>query len=95
MQVKVLQFLLPSGRQKLMHVQLSDELEETHKSMIDAGGRLTAEILTTGEVSVCIESSEYGDFVCQVVANGPDVTRALEEMLWGFDPTAFKEFCDR
>jgi len=92
MMVRVVQFLRPNGRQQECFTDISERCETSYVDMTRAGGRLTAEELTTGEISLCVEHPEHGDFDSRVVVNGPPVTRAIEEMFDAFDVDRFRDF---
>lgn len=92
MKVNVMQFVLPNGRQVPVTIELPGDLTGQYATMKSCGARLTAEVLTTGEVSLCIEHPEYGDFDARVVPTGPDVPAALVQMLAGFRRTAFEDW---
>jgi len=83
--VEVTQFLRPDGRQQKQTTTLDNMAAQPHYvAMRAAGCRLTAENIH-GQVSLCIEHPE-GDFRHKIVANGPLIQRAIEEMLVSFTP---------
>lgn len=86
------QFLLPDGRQRLTSIEVSEEEYAKYEEIRDAGFRMTCELLTTGEVSMCIEDPELGDLDCVVSANGPDVPAKLRDMFLRFDRTNAAEW---
>lgn len=90
MNVEVTQFLLPNGRQVPITVSVPDNLQSKYRILHDCGARLTAEVLTTGAVSVCVEEPEIGDFDIRVHKNGPEVPAAIADMIDVFDPIAFR-----
>lgn len=92
MTVEVTQFIQPHGRQSLATTEISDDCQEKYKLMQAAGCRLTAEVLGTGHVSVCIEDPELGDYKIELAKNGPDVQKAIEKMLMEFDSAQFAEW---
>ena len=81
MVVKVIQFLRPNGKQREQETDLPDSLKSAYQQMLSNGRRFTAEMLTTGEISVCIEDPEKGDLFCEVIPNGPEVQAAMAKML--------------
>jgi hypothetical protein len=85
MTVEVIQFMLPNGRQVRQTTQVPDDCAPGYEAMRAAGLRLTAEMLTTGEVSLCIEHPGEGDYAIDVVSNGPAVQDSIARMLREFD----------
>lgn len=91
MQIEITQFLLPDGRQRRCTLVIPDELGGQYERIKRSGVRLTAEVLTTGEVSLCLEDPGVGDdFDIRVVENGPAVPQAWEDMIRQFDTAAYK-----
>lgn len=90
MQVQVTQFLRPDGRVQQATTELSDEpgLEDKYNLLAELGLRFTAEVLTTGEVSTCIEH-ELGDFDMSITPNGPEVQKGMIDMLRRFNENKF------
>jgi Arc/MetJ family transcription regulator len=76
----VIQYMLPDGRKSPQQVELDDALAASYERMRKSGYRLAAEVLTTGHVSVTIESDQ-DDLDLRVVPNGPRVRDAYENML--------------
>jgi hypothetical protein len=65
MLISVTSFRRPYGESVTTQVEIpqNDEVTWTKYTAIrQAGCRLTAELLRTGEVSICIENPAYGDF---------------------------------
>jgi len=89
MQVPITQFIPPRGRQEIVHATVPDELAVNYESLRRHNCRLTAEILSTGHVSQCIEHEE-GDYAIEICANGPEVQQHLEKMLREFDGVKFE-----
>ena len=80
-QAVVHQFMRPNGRKVIKYVDLPEDFKEKYEDMKKAGCRLTAEVLTTGEVSVCVENDE-ADLDIRVVDNNEYApTEALMSML--------------
>ena len=78
----VTQYLRPNGRRKQEITELPIEYEEKYKEMLKRGWNFGAEVLTTGHVSVTIEDRVEGrDVTIRVIKNGPEVQKALCEML--------------
>lgn len=94
MLVKVIQFLMPNGKQKPLDVSIDDRCQEKYKAILNLGGRLTAEMVRTREVSQTIEFPAYDSFDYDIVlTNGRGVVKtieALEKMIMRFDPVACK-----
>lgn len=88
--IEATQFLRPNGEQRTLLGMVSVECRLGYEVMRKAGCRLTMEELMSGQVSVCIEEPELGDYNIRIVSNGPEVTRAVEAMLKGFDAKAFE-----
>lgn len=91
MKVDVTQFLLPNGEQRKRIWELPGVIPEQVEKIRSCGARLTAEVLTTGEVSVCIEDEDIGDdFDIRVIPNGPAVPEATTTMINNFCVQAFE-----
>lgn len=90
MTINVLQFIRPNGRQAPQTTEVSDDCADGYKLMQECGCRLTAEVLTTGEVSCTIEHPAIGDFDIEVTENGPDVPKGIERMLKEFSKEKFE-----
>jgi len=90
-EVEIMQFMRP--RPAKMNCNLQKAVEHKYREMKRTGARLTAEVLATGQVSLCIEESRLGDFLSEVVPNGPEVPRALERMLAQFNASRFRLWC--
>ena len=95
MTIQVTQFWRPNGRQTQESAEVSDQVQKQYLDLREAGGRLTAEVLRTGQVSVCIEHPEVGDFDIEVILNGPEVQKVLEKMLTRFDLPRFLCWVER
>ena len=84
MNVEFIQFMRPNGRKTMISIDVADDLTD-HVRMIHAAHlHLTAEVLQTQEISLCIEDSERGDFACQVCSNGPEVPLAVDKLIRSF-----------
>jgi hypothetical protein len=90
--VPVTRFCLPDGRQVPDETTISDDCKAKYEEMRAAGCRLTAEILSNGNVTCCIEHREYGDFDISLTENGPEVQAGIETMLRRFTLEAFEAF---
>jgi hypothetical protein len=91
MHITVTQYLRPHGKQVQANAPISDDYQEQYETMQKCGARLTAEVLTTGEVSITIEDPlTKNDFDNEICANNPEVTKAMEALLGRFDETKYK-----
>ncbi len=88
--VWVTQFLLPDGKQRQCQVHISDDLQSQCNLLARCKCRLTAEMLTTGEVSQCIEHEE-GDYAIEICTKS-EVVVVLEKMIRAFDKTNFGQW---
>lgn len=81
-EAQLTQFMRPNGTSKSVTTTLPIEVEPLYKSMLAAGCRLEAEVLTTDEVSVTVSNvvSEV-DIDFSVTQNGPDVQSGIVAML--------------
>jgi hypothetical protein len=86
------QFLRPDGRQQEIRLELPDAVEPKLKEIRDSGCRLTAEVLSTGVCSFCVEEPALGDFDIILVPNGSKVPEAITSMLLRFDLAKFAEW---
>ena len=86
--VEVTQFHRPNGRQTQERTELPNDCAVGYEAMRRKECRLTAEVLSSGLVSVCIEHEE-GDFDIHIVENGPKVQTAIADMLRKFDGAIF------
>jgi len=92
MKVSLTQFLLPDGRQRIVETTIHDRLAGQVAAIEECGARLTAEMLTTGEVSMTVEHPKWGDFDIEVVNNGPEVPIALERLIERFEKSSFEHW---
>jgi exonuclease III len=90
--IEVTQFMNPSGRQVNQTTKIKDQFQEKYVLMKRLGCRFTAEVLNTGQVSVCIEEPDYGDIDIRIIPNGPKVQSAYEEMLADFTQEKYDTF---
>lgn len=89
MKVEFTQYLRPDGRKKLIHVELPINYAPFVNAIRNAGLRLTAEVLTTNEVSLAIQDDERGDFRSEVVPNGPGVVEAAGRLVSSFSHMSY------
>jgi hypothetical protein len=91
-EVDVTKFIPPHGRQELIKIALSDAAAEQAEVVKGLGGRLTIEVLTTGQVSNTIEFSDLGDVDIRLTRNLPEsIAKAFEDMLAKFSATDVKK----
>lgn len=88
MKVEITQFIAPHGEQRQRFAEVPDDCAAGYEALRRKQCRLTAEVLTTGHVSQCVEHKE-GDFLIEVTNNGPEVQTALVKMLHEFDGLTF------
>lgn len=84
-----IRFTPPDGRQTVEETEVSPELAAIALQIRHDGFRFTVELLTTGDVSMCIEDtlSDLGDFDMALAPNGPEVPVALERLLRRYNST--------
>jgi hypothetical protein len=94
----VTQFLYPNGRQEPMTCEVPDPdgaVARGYAALTGVGCRLTAEVLPgRGEVSMCVEDPEMGDYANELVPNGRQVPLALAEMVRRFDVESYRAWRD-
>jgi hypothetical protein len=85
----------PDGRKRGIYIDdMPDDLGSLLEKIFENDANLTAEELSTGEVSFTIECEE-GDFDCELALNGPGEhgTRAcLERLIRRFDAKRFRKW---
>ena len=81
--VQAVQYLRPDGHKKLIVTELPIYSRKSYERMLEQGLWFELEVLTTGEVSITV-SNDKTDVDCEVVANGPEVHRAMLKMLSNF-----------
>lgn len=69
--------------------EIASDCADRYAAVRECGCRLTAEVLSTGHVSCCIEHPRLGDFDISVTPNGPQVQVGIEKMLLRFTPEKF------
>lgn len=87
-EIELIEFNLPKGRSSKSIVKTSKEVWEKYTELCHAGCRLTAEILSTDEISQCIED-ENGDYDIILCTSIVEAQGKLEEMILRFN---LKEF---
>lgn len=86
---RVIQFLLPDGRERENTVELPIAVEQAYKTMTADGCRFEAEVLPGGQVSVSIANpSMEEDIDIMVTGNGPAVQDGMVNMLERYQFTA-------
>lgn len=80
------QFHRPRGRMEDIWCDgVSDDLQPNYDALLSAGLRITAEVLTTGQVSLALEH-KHGDFDGEIVRNEPEAPlHALEKLIRRFN----------
>jgi hypothetical protein len=90
--VAMTEFIPPRGRQEQEHLEVADDCAVGYEALQRHNCRLTAERLTTGALSTCIEHEE-GDYDIQIVPHDAAKFReAVETMLRRFDGAKFEEW---
>jgi len=69
-----------------------DSLKEKYDLIQKCGCRITAEILSTGLVSLCIEKPDLDDIDIDICQNGPEVIKTLEKMIDNFEESKYLDF---
>lgn len=83
--VKAIEYVPPNGKRVEMEIEVPDRFEETYEQIRTAGANLAGELLSNGMVSLTIEDRLVeDDFDCELVANGPEVPKAMERLLERF-----------
>ena len=82
MVVTVIQYMRPNGRTVETSTELPDTMRPFYETMLRRGWHFSAEVLTTGHISLTIEDRvKELDVAGRIVVNGPAVQCALEELL--------------
>jgi hypothetical protein len=84
------QFLRPNGRQERQHISRSKEVYDKAMKILATGGRFTAEVLTTGEVSFAYER-DGGDYAIEIGPNGPEIPILVDKLINDTYERLFKE----
>ena len=82
--ITFIQFLRPNGRQKPIQMHASEEIEKLAGECVRKGALFTAEVLTTGAVSLACEYKvdfDTQDICIEICKNGPDVVGAVEKLI--------------
>lgn len=76
------QYVRPNGRPRNGSIERPDEIVAIARMIIVVHGcSFTAEVLTTGQVSLACEHPEDGDIAIEIVANGPAIPAAVDRMI--------------
>lgn len=71
MTVELVQFKRPASRGVATYCDgVDDKYEAAYKELLGEGLRITAEVLRTGFVSLCIENPKLGDYDSELAFNG-------------------------
>jgi len=70
MSIPFTQFKRPSGREVPVTIERPKHIEAMARSVADAGGRFTCEVLVTGEAHLCCEFND-ADLATEVCDNSP------------------------
>ena len=83
--VRFIQYLRPDGRQVEMFIQdMAPGIVAKAEEIWAAGYRLEAEVLMSGLVSLTISDGEE-DVAVELIANGPEVPKAVDRMISEFN----------
>jgi hypothetical protein len=88
MSIYFTQFLRPYGRQKLIKIDRSNEIEKIAEIFIGHGGWFECEVLSDGDVSLtaCFKRRNGdNDIAIEIVPNGPEVPLAVDKLLLEVD----------
>ena len=92
MLVDVVHFVKPHGRQVPGQFEISDRVKDEYEELTRAGLRITAEIFLPGQVSLCVEDYDRGDFLTEFGPNGPGLLEAVEKLIGRFDIDAYHDW---
>ena len=95
MEVKVIEFKPPNGRRVERFVDVSDKCYHQYKQIVEYGLELTAEELSTGEVSQTISAPALDidyDITITIDTSYPNCAKDLESMILRFDSGSFESF---
>jgi len=95
MDVEVTQFMRLNGRPVAREFPVADDLAPKYRALQEAGARLTAEVLMSGEVSWAIEQTDLGDFAIELASNDPADPKgpeALDKLIRNFDIDKYRKW---
>jgi len=77
------QFLRPNGRQEIVTIDRSEDIEMKADILKDAGYRFEIEVLTNGMISMtaCCDKGEPEDIAIKLCENGPKVPIAVDDLV--------------
>ena len=83
--IEFTQHLMPKGRPQTVRIEMSEEVAAKARDIIAAGFRFECEMLGDYQtISLTITDTE-ADHAIEVVPNGPEVPKAIDRMVMGFD----------
>ena len=80
MTIPFTQFLMPDGRQRLGSIARPKAIADKAAAVIALGGRFTAEVLPTGQISLALEYDDT-DYDLELTDNGPNVPVAVDTLV--------------
>ncbi len=91
--VQFTQYLRPDGRTKLITLSVADDLFANVEAIKNIGARLECEVLMNGIVSLTIcDPDEGDDFDIRLTANGPDVPKAVDDLIRQFTEKKYRDW---
>lgn len=90
--IEITQYHLPDGRRTTETTTIADSLKDKYELIRKLGLSLTAEVLSTGNVSCTITDNELGDIDISLTKNGPEVQVGIEKMLARFNESTYQDF---
>ena len=91
MQLIVKQYIRPNGRTRMESIEIPDSYKDKVDLIKSLDCEVTAEELTTGEISQII-FCEDGDIDIEISDPGPDAKTALLALLDRFNQTVYNDF---
>lgn len=84
-QIAFTQFLMPDGRQSIVHIDRPDEIAAKAERIVAKGLRFECEMLSDySTVSLTITHPDKGDMDIEVVPNGPEIPAAVDRLITRF-----------
>lgn len=77
------QYLRPNGRRQQVHIRRPPDIVRMGMSLIDAGYRFEAEVLSTGRVSLTIAKGDE-DVASELSENGPEIPDRVDKLITDF-----------
>lgn len=82
MTIDVCQYMRPRGLKSWQKCEINDSFKEKYELLISLKGRVSAEVLQTGDIALYLEQITEGyNIFTKMTSNGPSVISAIEEML--------------